>query len=403
LQLYIALVIVTYHYQSENEMNRHTIVFFMVTALIAARSANAQIDSLAHDDSIKRMQDRIEKIEEQMKDVDLVQAQTLGEEAFGLYSQIDQTFLQLKTAYQQQVVQLNQRMQKKWEQIEQANEHDRSEIANQLTQLERDWDRTFERLTNVHDDHLQQLKDSLNKVRGEFSEVAGRAQAELEASNFEARARWEQGHELFLAVNKTYVQILGDQLKWLELKRSENPNDDELKSKLTSVRNRYAALQDRLQQRLTTHIEHLQEESKTRTAQLSVTTSWNAKREMFKAIDDLYQRANEMLELTQSSYQESLAAFESQLGDSAISSQNETELVNTIKAIQLRLKECYLCRIAFVESECAGLELRTTQSSNAEEKSTWTARATNLRLLARELATKTKEIEAAPLRETSNQ
>lgn len=370
--------------------------FVLLTAaalsLVFVCPLQAQVDSNA--ESIDKMKQRIEQIEKEMQDVDTGLAQELGEEAFSLFGQIDQTFFQLKSTYQQQVIELNRRMQRKWEKIESAKSEDRDEIARQLVQLEKDWDRTYDRLTEIHDEHFQQLKDSLAKVRGEFSEVAGKAQSELEASNFEARSRWEKGHEIFLRVNKTYVGIVGDQLQWLERYTKENPGDIKSASELAETRHRYAALQKRLQKRIAGHIGHLEDELETRLAQLEVTRVWEPRRIIYKSIDELYERTQSTFESLQSCMRDSLSVFVSEQDDATTSKKRKDELGISIRQTATTLKSSYLARMKFIDAECDELDRRIAGSAKAEEKATWNAKVTELRLLANNLRQQAADLNA---------
>lgn len=369
------------------------LTFMLFTIAVAITSGNhaiAQDDSSV--ESIDKMRQRIIQIEDRMKEVDGELAQQLGEEAFGLFGQLDQTYLQLKTSYQQQVIQLNQRMQRKWEQIESARKGDREVIRKQLKKLEKEWDQTFNQLTKIHDDHLSQLKDELAKVRGKFSEVAGKAQEQLEASNFEALSRWERGHEIFLAANKTYVVIVGNQLQWLEGQMQENP-DEETEAKLKEVRNRYATLQSRIQKRLVRHVGHLKEELETRQAQLKVTQLWESRRVIYGLIDDLYQRTQSTYEHVQTCMRDSVEAFHAEEANTPTGSSRKKELGANIVATEASLKNSYLERATFSEAECTELEQRIAGSANAEEKATWTAQVTDLKLLAKDLRQKAFDLE----------
>ena len=358
-----------------------------------ALSQQDDVKAQAHRDaSIKRMQARVTEIESEMKVAEFAHAQALGEEAFNLYGQIDQTFLQMKNAYQQQVIQLNQRMQRKWERVESDGETDRDAINDALTQLEKDWERTFERLTVAHKSHLDQLKDSLAKLQGEFSEAVGRAKAELQASNFEAIARWEEGHELFLALNKTYVQIVASQLDWQQQELARNSSDKDMADRLAKTRIRFANIQGRFQRRLTSHINHLDEELTTRLAQLSVTQVWAARREIMEMVDELYTRKHTTFETLQTSYQDSVNAFSDEAKSLAASDDRAAKLKTNIKATNSKLGDSFLTRVEFIADQIGDYESRISVGASMEETATWTAKITDLRLLSRTLKTKATQL-----------
>ena len=207
--------------------------------------------------SIKKMQTRIAEIEKEMKSAATQRSQELGNEAFELFGQIDQTYLQLRNVYQQQMIQLNERVRQTWLELENAQGLARETTDKKLETLEKDWERSYQRLTESHDRHLAQLKDGLSKLRGEFSAAASQAQAELESSHFESIADWEKAHELVLDVNRAYVEIVGNQLSGLESLHKNVPDSKDIQNRLQRTSSRYLKAQKRLQSRIESHLAHL--------------------------------------------------------------------------------------------------------------------------------------------------
>lgn len=374
----------------------------VTTALAIPTTLFSQEDELkaqAHRDaSIKRMQQRVSEIESEVKEAELSHAQALGEEAFNLYGQIDQTFLRMKTAYQQQVIELNLRMQRKWEQVESAGVEDRDSIDQALQQLERDWDRTFDRLTKAHESHLKQLGESLAKLQGEFSDAAGRAKAELEASNFEAVARWEKSHDLVLAINRTYIQIVNDQLRWQQKEVARNPDDQKVIQRIAKTRIRHSSIQERFQRRLSSHVHHLEKELETRLAQLKATRIWDTRREIMTMVDSLYERTHATFEMLEASYLDVNQAYMSEMKSLTSTDERVDELAASIKETQSVLSKSYLARVEFIGLQIIDFEARIEKGSSSEEQAAWKARMTDLRLLSRNLKTKAKELTEPPVR-----
>lgn len=374
----------------------------LLITLSVPASASCQEDvtkAQSHRDaSIHRMQKRVAEIESEMKDAETSHAQALGEEAFNLFGQIDQTFLQMKNAYQQQVIVLNERMQRKWEEVESTELGDREAINDALLELEKDWDKTFERLTKAHKSHLDQLNDRLAKLNGEFSTAAGKAQAELEASNFEAKSRWEEGHELFLAINRTYVKIVEGQLGWQQDEAARNPADTSMAQRLVKTRVRYANTQKRFRRRLAGHLEHLDEELSIRLKQLSATNVWDTRREIMSMVDGLYARKHVTFEHLQSSYRETASAIAAEMREVKSDSERYAQLTENIKTTKSDLSGSYLARIDFIAAQISDLESRIKIGASVEEKAKWTAKMTNLRLLSRSLKVKSIELVVPPVR-----
>lgn len=360
---------------------------------VSASSAVGQSDFMEKSKSIARMQSRVAEIEKEMKEGEREKVSLLGDEVVGLMGDIDDTYLQIKTSYEKQVIQLNQQMQRKWSEIESAETFDRKKVNQQLAKLEEEWDLTFERLTEVHDSHLEELKTSLAKVRGEFSGIAGKAQAELESSSFEAVARWEKGHELFLALNKTYVKIMATQLDWLDTKVKKTPDDTDLLAKRNEVRDRYYKIQEKLQKRLTSHIKHLEHELQVRVAQLDMLKVWDARRTIFAFVDDLYERADKTWENLEDSMLSMISTCEIEVEEDLSENRSANAQVKIV-TLKGALKSNYLQRSAYVEEVCMELEERIAGSANAYEKAEWTARVTDLRLLIRELDVKAFRIDS---------
>lgn len=370
----------------------NTAIVCLTLFAVSASPVVGQDEFVEKSKSIARMQKRVAEIESEMEKGGREKASLLGDEVFGLMGQIDSAYTQIKSSYEQQVIQLNQQMQRKWSEIEAGETFDRKKVNQQLAELEEKWDRTFERLTEVHDSHLDELKQSLAKVRGEFSSIAGKAQAELESSSFEAVARWEKGHELFLALNKTYAKIIATQLDWLDKKVAKTPDDSDLLAKRNEVRDRYYTIQEKLQKRLTSHIKHIEHELQTRVAQLNSTKVWKARRSIFDSIDDLYERADTTWENLEDSMLSTMKICQTESEETASDSRS-TEAQTRIVSLKGDLKSSYFRRSAYVEEVCLELEERIAGSANVEEKAEWMARVTDLRLLIRELDVKAFRID----------
>lgn len=370
---------------------------FAIPAIVLSQADQSKAQ--AHRDaSIKRMQQRAAEIESEMKEAEQAHAQALGEEAFNLFGQIDQTFLQMKKAYQQQVIELNLRMQRKWEQVESAGIEDRASIDATLELLEKDWDRTFDRLTKAHESHLKQLGDSLAKLQGELSKATGRAKAELEASNFEAVARWERGYDFVLALNQTYVMIVNDQLRSQQKKLLENPADQDLAKRITKIRTRHANVQKRFRQRLVSHIEHLDQELETRQAQLKATDVWDTRREIMAMADKLYTRTDTLFEMLQASYRDVYQAYASEMILLPSYDEQVEELAASIKETMSTLSDSYHQRVKFIDQQIADLDARIKKGASVDEQATWKAKMTDLRLLARALEIKAAALTDPPMR-----
>ncbi len=350
--------------------------------------------------SIERMQKRIAEIEEQVKSASLERAQELGEEAFGLFGEIDQTFLQMKDNYQQQVSLLNDRMRQMWENVENSDGETRESIDKKLEMLQTDWDRVFNHLTQTHDSHLQQLKESLVKLRGEFSKSASRAQAELETSHFDAMVRWEQAHEIFLKISQTFTKAVGDQLASAKARIRDNPDVKEFAERLDRVRTRYWSNQNRLQQRYLSHLDHLREELALRQLQHSVTTARDEKQKIRSQLEHLNNRTQTTYDDLQTSFGETVATLETAVNDltaklkTAAGTEREkleeqvAALASQLSVTKKSLVASYQSRLEFTQSQVDELG-KWISDADEEAGKRYEAKLESLRALANRLSKQT--------------
>jgi len=364
------------------KLNKKYLLSFILTFAVGITvSAFGQEEELKKQEqqaaSIEKMQQRIAEIEKEMKEGEFKRTQALGEEAFGLIGQIDETYLQMKESYQQQVIQLNSRMRQVWEKIENSEGATRESLDNKLQLLQSDWDRVYQRLTRTHDQHLDQLKDGIRKLRNEFSTAAGRAEEELETSHFESMARWEQTHEVFLNVNQTYAQIVGDTLVHLKKRLREEPGNRELADRLEKVKDRYFTVQRRLQTRYRSHLGHLDDELAIRMIQLEATEEGKSKLQIEQLLEQLRDRKNETFKNLQVSYRETISASESVLSEMNSRLNTTTgrakenledqlaELQSEIAESKSSLQKSYSGQISFIEKQ---IEHLTNRLSGADEE-----------------------------------
>lgn len=302
------------------------VTVFVLSSVVAP--ANAQEAELKKEQqraaSIASMVERMSRIEREIKAAETERAQELGDEAFRLFGQIDDTYLQLKASYQQQVLELNQLMQQLWEQTEDSDDLGREALDEKLNGLEANWDSLYERLTQTHDQHLRRMQSRIAKLRGELSLAGNQAEEELESSRFETMARWEKAHELFLAANQTYARAIGRRITALRDEASKQPDDSSSETRLRSTRNRYWIVQSRLQSRYQGHLGHLDREIEVRERLLPVVSGLEPQREALNQLKQLYRRKHETYENMQTSYRETEAALKvaiTDLQDASFSSQ----------------------------------------------------------------------------------
>lgn len=349
--------------------------------------------------SIEKMRKRIAEIEKEVKSAGVERAQELGEEAFGLFGEIDQTYLQMIDSYQQQVVLLNERMRQMWENVERKEGESRESIDRKLALIQSDWDRVYQQLTQTHDRHLEQLKNSIAKLRGEFSESALLAERELETGHFESLVRWEQAHEIFLKISQTFAKTIGDQLAYVQDRVRDNPDIPELNERLERVRTRFRLSQKRLQQRYLSHVDHLAEELAIRQLQYGASNDSKDKQRIRYQLEHLCSRTHSTYQDLQDSYRETIAALTSISNEtksklkSATNREREVleervaDLQSEVRQLNDALISSDRARISFIRREVAELANWTSEVTE-EEKNRLEAKTKSLNALAESLRAK---------------
>ena len=346
--------------------------------------------------SIEKMKNRIAAIESEIREAEIDRANALGDEAFELFGQIDETYMEMKNGYKQQVILLNDRMRRMWEKLENDETESRESLDKKLANLQSEWDRVFAHLTATHDWHLDQLKDSLAKLRGEFSAAAGQAKSELETSQFESLARWEQTHEILLKISQTYAKMVGDQLAYVQQRVKEKPEIEELRERLGQVRDRYILLQTRLQQRYWAHVDHLVDELDIRKLQLAATSGWDQERRARRMVEDLWHRLDTTFKDLRGSYEGTVAAIESAYAKMQEEAQNNSgrakealeEKLSSYQAelarMQESLQKSYTRQIDILNDEIDERN-KWLSSSSVAEKARFQAKITSLQGLKEDL------------------
>lgn len=383
-----------------NSTNSPMRIFSMMAILISTCcvSVFAQQDEVDKQEkakaSITKMLNRIEEIESEIETADLQRSHELKVEVYGLLGKVDGSYRQLKEIYQAKVAELNETVKERWQDIESATGDARKTIDRKIEKLQKEWDSSYEQLTEIHDLHLDYIKDEMYQLRGKLSEAAGKAESEFELTKVESVAQWERAHELILDLNKAYVAIVGQRMKVLREELLSDRTNAELKTQVDRVWARYLTAQKRFRTRNQSHLLHLDVELGRRQNQLAAAVTTAAKDQVRKAIQQVGARKHQTFEKVEWSLLGAIDALEESIGwanadlhhkqgDQKEKSQSQIEeWENQLATANQSLGKSYRQRIKFVDQQVVGIGKQMPDASeNAAKQLT-------------ELSTKLKELSA---------
>ena len=355
--------------------------FFLVlgnTAFVWAQQQEMELRE-KREAAIETFQARLAEIEKELTTAETKRSQALGEEAFQLIGKIDQTYVQLKDMYQRQVIQLNKQVQQTWRQLEIVEGETPGSLEKKLDSLESDWEQAYQRLTQNHERHLKQMGESIAKLRSELSAIGSDAQAELATSHFEAVARWEEAHEIFLSMNEAYVDMVDEQLSRLRKKKLADASNSQLEQNLERVRGRYLAAHTRLRDRLKSHLTHLDDEYDVRKSPLTMATE-ESKKLIREKLHQLSQRKHKTYEKLQTSYSRTIESLEEAGSWTNADLHNKQGLEKTASEDQLAewkaesiaasesLKTCCNAQKSYIKNQLEEIARCLAEVSSAEKR-----------------------------------